>query len=189
VEPDAGCGGRLIPAVLEQATGPVWRPVLQVVLFPAWPEVSRPELPEPLHPELQHPELLVASPELSKRAALSPEPLQRVAWWEQVSAQRRLAQARAHRRVAASHRERRAQPEVRSADAVERAQWKARRPEVWRSMVPVLLLERAAVVPGVLRAAAEAQLWARAQPSELPQVAEVEVQPLARRQAEEAVQP
>jgi hypothetical protein len=129
--------------------------------------------------------LQMGSLELSKRAALSPEPLQQVAWWEQAWALCHREREPARHHAAVSHHEHRAQPEVRSAGAVERALWKARRPEVWRSMVPVLRLAQAAAVPGVLRA--EAQVWAQAQPSELRQVAAAV--PLARRQVEEAVQP
>lgn len=176
--PDADCGGRLIPVVPERAAGPVWLPALQAELLRALP----PELLAALHPVLREvsrresPEAL----RLKVRKALlpvlgraSPELLQPVASWVPASAQRQVLADARHRDVAVSRHARRARPEAHPADAIARARSMAHRRAVSRPMVPVL---RRVLVEAALRGArpeaAEVQSSARAQPSELPLVAE-----------------
>lgn len=181
--PGADRDGRLIRVVPEQAADPAQ------VLRQALRAVSRPELRVVSQGSAQRREL---------RAAL-PESLQPVEAPELALAPRRRALADAHRHAAASHHERRAQPEAHSADAVVQARSMAHRLAVSRSMVPVLRPELAESV--VLFAQPEelsVQAEASAQPSELQQVeaaaqpsaaqAAVEVQPWAE-PAEEEVQP
>jgi hypothetical protein len=92
---------------------------------------------------VSRPELWVVSQRRELWAA-SLESLQPVAAPELASAQRRPVLADAHPHAAVSHHACRVQPEVHSADAVVRAQSKAHRRAVSRSMEPVLRQESAA---------------------------------------------
>lgn len=164
--PDADCGGRLIPVVPERAAGPVWPPELLAALHPVLREVSRRESPEALR-------LKVRKALLPVLGRASPELLQPVASWVPASTQRQVLADARHRDVAVSRHARRARPEAHPADAIARARSMAHRRAVSRPMVPVL---RRVLVEAALRGArpeaAEVQSSARAQPSELPLVAE-----------------
>lgn len=161
VDPDADCVGRLIPAVPERAAGPVRLPALQAELRRALQEV--------LHP---------VSREVSRLEWQAS--LQRVASW--APAQRQvLADVRRQVAVASRHA-RRAQPEAHSADVALQAQSKAHRQAVSRPMAQVLRQELCRVLAeaalrGARPEAAEVPSSARAQPLELPQVAEAAGQP------------
>ncbi|MES2751879.1 MAG: hypothetical protein V4661_10965 [Pseudomonadota bacterium] len=160
VVPDVDRDGLRHLAGREQVSRPVLQEVLQEVL-----QVSLPQAALPVRLSAQH-------------------PVERGTAREQPSV-RCQAQADVRRRDAASRRECRAQPEVRSVGAVLRAQRKARRLAVSRSMEPVPRRALAkTAVPFVQQAEALVPAVAVVLLSELPLA---EVLPSAARAAVEAL--